>query len=119
MTDDSINQNEQLEHNEALFLQLVVSFQTAAWQQMGKIASFITGKVERDLEMAKNSIDMLGMLEEKTRGNLSEQEKKFIEHTLYELRMNYLEELNKGPDKPEVKAESKGDVADGGQEKMT
>lgn len=85
----------------SMFVQLVLSFHAAAWQQMGKVASVMTGKVERDLTMAKHSIDMLGMLEEKTRGNLSEDEQKYLEQTLYELRMNYLDEVKKGPDKTE------------------
>ena len=93
-----------------LFTQLVLSFQAAAWQQMGKVPSMITGKVERNLEMAKHSIDMLGMLEEKTAGNLGEAEAKYLKHVLYELRMNYLEEVKKGPDKkdeaPSASAES-------------
>jgi len=82
-----------------LFTQLVLSFQAAAWQQLGKVPSVITGKIERSIEMAKHSIDMLGMLEEKTKGNLNEDEQKFLRHVLYELRMNFLEEQNKGPDK--------------------
>ncbi len=92
--------------NELLFTQLVLSFQAAAWQQMGKVPSVVTGKIERDLEMAKHSIDMLGMLEEKTRGNLTESEKKYIEHVLYELRLNYLDEMKKGPEKKEEKPET-------------
>ncbi len=86
---------------EALFTQLVLSFQAAAWQQMGKVQSIMTGKIERNLMMAKHSIDMLAMLEEKTNGNLTEDETKYIKHVLYELRMNYLEEVKKGPDKEE------------------
>ncbi len=86
---------------EALFTQLVLSFQAAAWQQMGKVQSIMTGKIERNLMMAKHSIDMLAMLEEKTNGNLTEDETKYIKHVLYELRMNYLEEVKKGPDKKE------------------
>jgi hypothetical protein len=82
-----------------LFTQLVLSFQAAAWQQLGKVPSMITGKVERNLEMAKHSIDMLGMLEGKTRGNLAENEEKYLKHVLFELRMNFLEEVKKGPDK--------------------
>ncbi|OGC91803.1 MAG: hypothetical protein A2W25_03560 [candidate division Zixibacteria bacterium RBG_16_53_22] len=93
-----------------LFTQLVLSFQAAAWQQMGKVPSMITGKVERNLEMAKHSIDMLGMLEEKTAGNLAESEAKYLKHALFELRMNYLEEAKKGPEKkdeaPTASAES-------------
>ncbi len=84
-----------------LFTQLVLSFQAAAWQQMGKVQSIMTGKIERNLVMAKHSIDMLAMLEEKTKGNLTEDETKYLKHVLYELRMNYLEEVKKGPDKKE------------------
>jgi hypothetical protein len=91
--------------NELLFTQLVLSFQAAAWQQLGKVPSMVTGKIERDLEMAKHSIDMLGMLDIKTKGNLTESENKYLQHVLYELRLNYLEEQKKGPDKIEDKPE--------------
>lgn len=89
------------------FFQLILSLQGGAMQQMGKIASPLTGKVERDLDMAKSSIDMLGMIKEKTEGNLTDEEKKLVEHALYELRLNYVDELKK-PAEP--KAESKPDV---------
>ncbi len=91
---------------ESYFVQLVLSFHAAAWQQMGKVASIMTGKIERDLNMAKHSIDMLGMLEEKTKGNLTEDEEKYLKHTLYELRMNYLDEMKKGPDQVKKEQES-------------
>jgi hypothetical protein len=97
---------------ESYFVQLVLSFHAAAWQQMGKVASVMTGKIERDLNMAKNSIDMLGMLEEKTKGNLTEDEEKYLKHTLYELRMNYLDEMKKSPagdEKKEGSTDSKPD----------
>jgi hypothetical protein len=92
--------------DELLFTQLVLSFQAAAWQQLGKVPSVITGKIDRDLIMAKHSIDMLGMLETKTKGNLSEDETKFLRHALYELRMNYLDEVKKGPAAPEEQTEA-------------
>ncbi|UCC78723.1 MAG: DUF1844 domain-containing protein [Candidatus Zixiibacteriota bacterium] len=88
------------------FVQLVLSFHAAAWQQMGKVASIMTGKIERDLNMAKHSIDMLGMLEEKTRGNLTEDEEKYLKHALYELRMNYLDEMKKSPDQAKKERET-------------
>lgn len=78
-----------------LFAQLVLSFQAAAWQQIGKVVSPLTGKIERNLEMAKSSIDILGMLENKTKGNLNEHESKFLGQVLTELRLNYVEELKK------------------------
>lgn len=74
-------------------LQLILSLETAAMQQMGKLQNPFTGKIERDLELAKNSIDMLGMIERKTEGNLASEEKSMIERALYQLRMNYIDEL--------------------------
>lgn len=79
-----------------LFLQLVLSLQMGAWQQLGKIANPMTGKVERDLPMAKMTIDMLGMIQQKTSGNLESQEKQVLDHALYELRLNYIDEAGKG-----------------------
>ncbi len=77
------------------FFQLVLSLQAAAMQQMGKVANPMTGKVDRDLAMAKNSIDMLEMVERKTRGNLTDDEKRLMDHLLYELRLNFVDELAK------------------------
>ncbi len=76
-------------------IQLVLSLHAGAMQAMGKIASPITGKIERDLTMAQASIDMLAMLETKTVGNLTNDEKQMLTHTLYELRMNFVEESKK------------------------
>ena len=84
-----------------LFLQLVLMFQTAALQQMGKIMNPLTKKVEKDLDQAKLSIDILALLQEKTQGNLTEQEKKFLDHVLFELRMNYLDEAKTDQKKKE------------------
>jgi hypothetical protein len=81
--------------DEALFIQLVMMFQIAAMQQMGKVQNPLTQKVERNLEQARFSIDMLEMIQAKTKDSLSETEKKFLEHALFELRLNYLDETNK------------------------
>jgi hypothetical protein len=81
------------------FIQLVLMFQTAAMQQMGKIQNPITKKTERDLNQAKFSIDMLEMIQQKTEGNLSENENKFLDHVLFELRMNYVDEVSKDKEK--------------------
>ncbi|OPX25881.1 MAG: hypothetical protein B1H02_00315 [Candidatus Latescibacteria bacterium 4484_107] len=81
--------------NEMLFMQVIMMFQGAAMQQMGKLANPVSGKVERDLDQAKMSIDILGMLKEKTKGNVSDNEAKFLDHVLYELRINYVDEVNK------------------------
>jgi hypothetical protein len=90
--------------NDFLFAQLIMMFQRAAFRQMGKVMNPVTNKIERDLEQAKNSIDILGMLEAKTKGNLNDNEKNMLDHALYELRMNYVDETNKGPDTDESDA---------------
>lgn len=74
------------------FIALVATFHSSGMVQLGKVANPFTGKVERDLQAVKQTVDILAMLEEKTRGNLSEDESRFLEHALYELRMNYLDE---------------------------
>jgi hypothetical protein len=89
--------NSKSDVNSLLFTQLVISFQAAAWQFLGKIANPIDGKVERNLELAKNYIDLLGMLDIKTKGNLTEDEQQFLNQTLTRLRLNYVEEAEKPP----------------------
>lgn len=78
--------------SDALFLGLVASLHSTGMVQLGKIANPITGKAERDLDAVRQTIDLLEMIQVKTRGNLSEDETRFIEHALYELRMNFIEE---------------------------
>ena len=111
--------NEQNENYDMHFFQLIFSLQAGAMQQMGKIASPLTGKIERDLNLAKASIDMLDMLQRKTEGNLTAEEKRLIEHTLYELRLNYVEEVKKGDGEPEKaeKAENKAETEEKPQDK--
>lgn len=99
-------QNESGKKDEFHFVQLVLMFQSAAVQQMGKVQNPITQKIERNLDQAKFSIDMLEMIQNKTKNNLSENEKKFLEHTLFELRMNYLDEIKKDEQKKKEKAAS-------------
>ena len=96
-------ENESKKKSEFYFVQLVITFQAAAMQQMGKLQNPITQKVERNLDQARSSIDMLEMLRDKTKNNLAENEKKFLEHTLYELRINYLDEVKKDQQKKEEK----------------
>jgi DNA replication initiation complex subunit (GINS family) len=101
MMEDS---NKKLDAN---FFQLVLSLQMAAMQQMGKIASPFSGKVERNLMQAQASIDMLAMLSEKTKNNLTEDEKNLIDRVLYELRMNYVDESKK----PDEESKEDNDTA--------
>jgi exonuclease V gamma subunit len=75
----------------ANFTLLVISLATQARMCLGDIEDPQSGKKQVDVELAKHNIDLLGMLEEKTQGNLSEQEKKLLDSVLYELRMRYVQ----------------------------
>lgn len=96
--------------NEALFTQLILTLHAAAMQHLGKVMNPATKKVERDLEQARMTIDMLDILKEKTRGNLNPDETRLLEHLLFELHMNYLDELEaegkrrEGKEEPEAQA---------------
>ncbi len=76
-------------------MQLVMMFQGMALQNLGKVMNPVTNQIERNLEQAKNMVDILGMLEEKTKGNLNDNEQRLLEHVLFELRMNYVDEIKK------------------------
>jgi hypothetical protein len=78
--------------DEFLFMQLVAMFQYAAMQQMGKLPSPVSGKIERDLDQARASIAMVEMLRNRTEGRRSAGETEFLDKVLFELRMNFVDE---------------------------
>lgn len=80
----------------ALFLQLVLGLQQAAMVALGKLMNPMSGKIERSLEGARNTIDTLGAIEARTRGNLEPDEQRVLTQVLTDLRMNYLDEAKKG-----------------------
>ena len=73
------------------FLTLVASLAGQATISMGLVPHPITKAVQKDLRAAKYAIDLIAVLEAKTRGNLSVEEKKVLERVLGEVRMRYLE----------------------------
>jgi len=80
----------------ALFLQLVLGLQQAAMVALGKLMNPMSGKIERNLEGARNTIDTLAAIEARTRGNLESDEQRVLTQVLTDLRMNYLDEVKKG-----------------------
>lgn len=74
----------------ANFVFIVQSLATQAMLFMSEERDPRTGRSFRDLELAKHNIDLLEMLDEKTKGNLSEDEKKAIDTGLYQVRMAYI-----------------------------
>jgi hypothetical protein len=83
------------EKETALFMGLVLMFHAAAMQHMGKTKNPLSDKIERNLEQAQFIIDTLDALASKTKGNLSEEESKFLANVIKELKLNYVEELDK------------------------
>lgn len=82
------------------FLSLVMMLASAAWQQLGKVPSPVTGKVEREIANAQITIDILAMLRDKTKGNLSADEEKFLSNTVSDLQLNYADEAAKEQAQP-------------------
>ncbi|MBU1707177.1 DUF1844 domain-containing protein [bacterium] len=91
-----------------IFLHLVHSFENAALIGLGKLPN-PNGDIKVELEAASYAIDMLDMLSVRTRGNLKPEEKKYMEQTLGNLKLNYLTEIEKLEKKP--KTEEKQDDA--------
>ncbi len=118
------------------FVSLVFSLQQAAMAQLGKIANPATGKMEKNLIQAKATIDMLEMLKEKSKGNLTDTEQKIMLNTLDNLYLNYADEVataetaketTEGTEKPTedtekekpAVAEVQKETAEGTEEKKT
>lgn len=78
-------------HMEIDFSTLITSFASAAMISMGLVSDPATGKTGSDPVLARQNIEIIAMLQDKTRGNLSADEEKLVENILYELRMNYIE----------------------------
>lgn len=74
------------------FSTFVVSLNASALLNLGAIEDPATGQTNKDLAMAKQTIDILSMLEEKTAGNLSTEESNLLKSILYDLRIIYVKE---------------------------
>jgi hypothetical protein len=72
------------------FSTFIFSLNSSALLHLGVIEDPNTGQKTKDLPLAKQTIDILGMLEEKTKGNLTEDEAGILKNFLYELRMLYV-----------------------------
>jgi hypothetical protein len=78
------------------FHTFVLSLGSSALLHLGELERPGAAGPEKNLPLAKHTIDILGMLQEKTRGNLSPAEDKLMESLLYDLRLKYVELKGKG-----------------------
>ncbi len=74
------------------FANFVLSLSTTAMFHFGDFPDPVSKKADRNLAAAKQTIDILGMLQTKTTGNLDENEKSLLDGLLFELRMRYVKE---------------------------
>lgn len=81
----------------ASFGSFLMSIASNAASSLGMMEHPVTGKREVDLELGKHWIDVLGMLQQKTRGNLLPQEQQILEGLLADLRMQYVSLTNATP----------------------
>jgi len=74
------------------FATFVASLNASALLQLGVIEDPTTGTKNKNLPMAKQTIDILSMMQQKTTGNLSEEEENLLKNILYDLRLMYVKE---------------------------
>ena len=75
------------------FASFIFSLSSSAFVSLGAIPDPNTGKMEKNLALAKQTIDILGLLREKTRNNLTQEEENLFDQMLYDLRMSYVREV--------------------------
>ena len=76
------------------FQTFILSLNSSVLVQLGIIEDSMTGSKEKNLPLAKQTIDILGMLDEKTKGNLNKEEEMMLKNILYDLRMMYVREIS-------------------------
>ncbi|MFQ5724498.1 MAG: DUF1844 domain-containing protein, partial [Terriglobia bacterium] len=79
---------------------LIMSLSTSAMLQLGLIEDPARGRAPADPEAARHTIDTLGLIQEKTRGNLTAREAQLLDQVLYELRLAFVHVSNQQPAAP-------------------
>jgi len=74
------------------FATFIFSLNSSALVQLGMMEDPTSGEKAKNLPLAKQTIDLLSMLEEKTRGNLDADEAAMLKNILYDLRIHYVKE---------------------------
>lgn len=87
----TMSQSKEESPSEIDFSTLIYSFATGALISMGLAPDPQTKKVQKNIPMAKQNIEILAMLQAKTKGNLTEDESKFLDNILTEVRLRFVE----------------------------
>ena len=89
---DAEAQEPPLQFPEINFATFIASLNASALLQLGAIEDPTTGTKNKNLPMAKQTIDILSMMQEKTAGNLTQEEENLLKNILYDLRLMYVKE---------------------------
>ncbi len=84
-----------------LLIQIVTMFTQQSWIAMGKLKNPVTDKTEKKLDEASFYIDVIEMMKNKMEGNLNSELSNYIDTSLNNLKINYLEESKKDNEKEE------------------
>ena len=98
-------ERERIELPPVSFTNFINSLASTAFMYMGGVVDPETKKPIIELNLAKHHIDIIEMLQQKTRGNLEAPENNFLENTLYNLRMSYVRLSTMPPPTEEAKTE--------------
>ena len=95
MTNDKSTKSGAHPPDEALpsidFTTFILSLSHSALMHLGEAPHPESSKVEKNLALARQTIDLIGMLEEKTKGNLTGAEERLVGQILFDLRMRFVE----------------------------
>ena len=90
---------ESLSKKEQLFMYLIRTFQSSAWIALGKMENPMTDKTGVNIEQASFYINLLEMVQEKTKNNLTDYEEQMLINTVSELKLNLIDENKKASGK--------------------
>lgn len=89
-------QRQEIGADEFLFLSLIKLLSEQAWIALGRVVHPETGETQKDLAQAQGLIDILGVLEKRTKGNLSSMEQGYLKQELTNLRLTYVADSKDG-----------------------
>ena len=92
---EKLSKTNQYPMPDVTFSTFIASLSSSGLVHLGEIAEPSTGQKQINVQMAKHTIDIIGLLQEKTKGNLTADEEKLIQHVLTDLRMRYVAALKK------------------------
>lgn len=80
---------------EVTFSSFILSLSSSALFHFGELPDPVSNQKQKNITLAKQTIDILGIIDEKTKGNLTKDEAALLENLLYDLRLRYVQEVKK------------------------